>query len=119
MTSVPGRLLGEDHPGRVELDELHVAQAAARFGGEAHRVARVLVAPRGGAPPDARVAAGGEDDRVGDDQPAAPVVEVEAVRAEDAAVVHEQARDVHVVAHRDAELRGAPDRATRWISRPV
>ena len=105
----PRGLLREDHPRRVELDELHVAQPAARLRGQAHRVAGVLVAPRGRAAPDARVAAGGEDDRVGDDQPAAAVVDVEAVGAEHAAVVHEQAGDVDVVADRDAELGGAPD----------
>ena len=104
----PRRLLGKHHPGGMELDELHVLQAAAGFGCEAHGVAGVLVAPRGGAPPDARVATRGEDDRVRHDQQAAAVVDVEAVRAEDAALVHEQARDVDVVADLDAELRGPP-----------
>ena len=37
------------------------------------------------------------------------VVDVEAVRAEDAAVVDEQPRDVEVVAHLDADLRRPPD----------
>ena len=115
----PRGLLRIDHPGGVELDELHVAQAAACLGREPHRIAGVLVAPGRGAAPDARVTAGGEDDRVGDDQPAAPVVDVEAVGAEDAAVVDEQAGDVDVVADRDPELRGAARRASRWISRPV
>ena len=109
VTSVPGGLLREDHAGRVELDELHVAQPAARLGREPHRVAGVLVAARGRAPPDARVAARREDDRVGDDQPAAAVVDVEAVGAEDAAVVDEQPSDVDVVAHLDADRRRSLD----------
>ena len=106
VTSVPADVLGRDHARRVELDELHVAQAAARVGGEAHRVAGVLVAARGRAAPDPRVAAGGEDHRVGEDRRCArAVVDVEAVGAEDAAVVDEQPGDVDVVAHLHAELR--------------
>ena len=105
----PCRLLREDHPGRVELDELHVAQPAAGLGGQAHRVAGVLVTARGRAAPDACVAAGGEDDRIGDDHPAAPVLDVEAVGAEHAAFVHEQTGDVDVVADRDADLSGSAD----------
>ena len=112
------RLFGKHHPGGMELDELHVPEPAAGFGGEAHRIARVLVAPRGGTPPDARVTTGSEHDCVGHDQLAAAVVDVEAVGAEDAAVMHEQAGDVQVIAHLDADLRCASPRVS-WISRPV
>ena len=105
-------LLGRDHPGRMELDELHVAQAAPGLRRQPHRVAGVLVAPRRRAPPDTRVAARREDDRVRDDHPAPTVLDVEAVGAEHAPVVHEQAGDVDVVANFHAELgRAAYERA--------
>ena len=55
------------------------------------------------------MAARGEDDRVGDDHPAAPVLDIEAVGAEHAAFVHEQAGDVDVVAYGDTRVRGATD----------
>ena len=105
-----GRVLGLDDARGVELHELGVAQPAARLDGEAERVAGVLVAARRGAPPDAVVPAGGEDDRVGVDEVAGAVVEVEAVGAEDrAVVVHQEARDVHRVEDRHVQLRGAVD----------
>ena len=105
-----GRALGLDDARRVELHELGVAQPPARLDGEAERVARVLVAPRRGAPPDAVVAAGGEDDRVGVDEVARAVFEVEAVGAEDrAVVVDEDARDVDRVEDRHVQLRGPVD----------
>lgn len=104
------RVLGLDDARRVELHELGVAQAAARLDREPERVARVLVAPRRGAPPDAVVATGGEDDRIGVDEVAGAVVEVEAVGAEHrAVVVHEDARDVDRVEDRHVQLRGPVD----------
>ena len=107
-----GRALGLDDARGVELHELGVAQPAAGLDGEPERVAGVLVAARRGAPPDAVVAAGGEDDRVGVDEVARAVFEVEAVGAEDrAVVVHEDARDVHGVEDRHVQLRGPVDRA--------
>ena len=93
----------------MELHELHVAQSASRLGREPHRIAGVLVAARRGAAPDPRVAARGEHDCVGDDEPAAAVVDVEPVGAEDAAVVDEQPRDVDVVAHLHADGQRALD----------
>ena len=48
-----------------------------------------------------------KDDGVGDDHQAAAIIDVEAVGSEDTAVVDEQARDVDIVADRDAELAGA------------
>ena len=114
-----GRFLRRDHPGGVELHELHVAQAAPRVGGQAHRVARVLVAARGGATPDPGVAARGEDHRIGEDHVARPVVDVEPVGAEHPALVDEQPRDVQVVVDLDTELGHALRTRARWISRPV
>jgi hypothetical protein len=52
------------------------------------------------------VTSGGEDDRVCDDQPPAPIVDVEAVRAEDSPVVYEQTGDVDVVPCVDTDLGG-------------
>ena len=40
----PGRLLGEDHPGGMELHELHVHEAAPGLERQAHAIAVVLVA---------------------------------------------------------------------------
>ena len=72
--------------------ELHVAEAAARVGGEAHRVPGVLVAAGGRAAPDPGMAARRGDDRVGDDDGVASVLDVE------------EAGDLDVVAKRDAQL---------------
>ena len=55
------------------------------------------------------VAASGEDNRVGDDQVAASILDVEPVGAEDATVVDEQPRDIYVVAHQHADGSGALD----------
>ncbi len=55
------------------------------------------------------MAARGEHDRIGEDDRPRAVVHVEAVRAEDAPVVDEQARDVEVVAHLDTDLERPPD----------
>ena len=105
-----GGVLGLDDAARVELHELRVAQAAAGLDGEAERVAGVLVASRRGAAPDAVVPAGGEDHGIRVDQVAGAVFEVEAVGAEDrAVVVHEDARDVHGVEDRHLQLRRAVD----------
>jgi hypothetical protein len=100
----PGRLLGHDDPGRVELHELHVHQPAARIERQSHAVAVVLVATRRASAPDAGVTAGREDDRVGEvDRPLAGV-EVEGDGAEARAVGDEQARDVLLVLDGDAEF---------------
>jgi len=48
-----------------------------------------------------------ENDSVGDDYRPGPVLDVEGVDAKDAAVVHEQAADVEIVAHRYTDLCGA------------
>jgi len=90
----------------VKLDELHVAQPAAGIGCQPHRVAGVLVAPRRRTTPDPRVPARREDHGVGDEHPAAAVVDAEPVTPKRAPVVNEQARDVDVVAHHHTELRG-------------
>ena len=87
-----GRVLRLDDARGVELHQLGVAQPAAGLDGEPERVAGVLVAARGGATPDAGVAAGREDDRVGVDEVAGAVVEVEAVGAEDGTVVVTRSR---------------------------
>src|SRR5690606_250782 len=78
-----------------------------RLDREAERVARVLVAARRTAAPDAVVAARGEDDRVGVDEVPGAVTLVEAVRAEHHVVAHEDARDVDPVEDRHLELLGA------------
>jgi hypothetical protein len=93
----------------VELHQLHVAQATSRLDREPHRIAGVLVAARRRAAPDPCVAASGEDNRVGDDQVAASILDVEPVGAEDAAVVDEQPRDIYVVAHLHGDGSGALD----------
>ena len=85
-----GGVLGFDEARRVELHELRIADAGAGLDGQAEGVAGVLVPARGRAPPDARVAAGGEDHRVGVDEVAGAVAEVEAVGAEDDVVAHEE-----------------------------
>ena len=78
VTSRPADARRPDHPGRVELDELHVDQLGAGLVGERLAVAAVLPRVRGDlvglADP-----AGREDDRLGreDDRPAGrpPVAE--------------------------------------------
>jgi hypothetical protein len=93
----------------VELDKLGIADPGAGLHGQAERVAGVLVPARGRAPPDARVAAGGEDHGVGADDVARAVDEVEAVGAEDDVVAHEQLRDVDGVEDRHPQFFGAVD----------
>ena len=116
------RLLGGDHAGRVELDELHVHEPAARVEREAHAVAVVLVATRRAAPPDAGVAAGREHDGVGEVDGPLAGVQVEGERAEARAVGDQQPRDVLVLLDADAELGGprrdrAQDRAAGEVAR--
>ena len=101
-----GRVLGLDQAGRVELHQLGVADPAAGLDREAERVAGVLVATRRGAAPDPGVAAGREDHRVGVDDVAGAVLQVEAVRAEDDVVADQEPGDVDGVEDRD--LRAAP-----------
>ena len=99
-----GGLLGRDHAGRVELDELHVHHPAAGPQREGHRLAEVLVTARGAAPPDAGVAAAAQHDGVGHERRAAPVVQVEGERTEAGAVGDQQPRDVVLLDDRYAEL---------------
>ena len=118
-TRVPAAFSGSMMPGRVELHELRVAEPAAGLDGEAEGVAGVLVAPRGGAPPDAGVAAGGEDHRIGVDEVARAVLEVEAVGAEDGVVVHQEPGDVDACRGSGSAAASARLTSVRWISRPV
>ena len=113
------RLLGEDHPGRVELDELHVHQPAARVERQAHAVAVVLVAARRAPPPDAGVAARRQDDGVGEVDGPLARVQVEGERAEARPVCHEQPGHVLVLLDADAELGGLAPRPCARIARPV
>jgi hypothetical protein len=53
------------------------------------------------------VASGGEDHRIGADEVAGAVAEVEAVGAEDDVVAHEELRDVDGVEDRHLQLLGA------------
>src|SRR5699024_12557492 len=74
-----------------------------------------------GPPPDAVVAAGGEDDGIGVDPVAGAVDDVEAVGAEDAAASDEQLRDVDAGEDRDVQGlgtmdEGALDLQTRVVS---
>ena len=108
-TSVPAAFSGSMRPDGWNCTSSGSRMPAAGLHGEAERVAGVLVAARRGAPPDAGVAAGGEDDGVGVDDVARAVVEVEAVRAEDDVVVDQEPGDVDRVEDRDLELRGAVD----------
>ena len=111
-----------DHPGRMELDELHVHEAATRVECEAQAVAIVLVAARRAPSPEAGVATRRQDDRIGQvDRPLAGV-EVEGEGAEAGAIGHEQPRDVLVLLDADAELasparHGALDRAAGEVAR--
>src|SRR5690606_8853965 len=104
-----GRVLRLDDPRGVELDQLGVPQPGTGLHREPEGVAGVLVPPGRRAPPDAGVAARGEDHGVRVDDVAPPVGEVEAVGAEHGAAVHQQPGDVHAVEHRDAELVRPPD----------
>ena len=116
-----GDLLRPQHPGRMELHELHVRDAAARLEGERHAFAVVLV-PAGARPaPDPRVAAGREDDGVGEHDQSLARREVDAVGAEARSVADEEARHVDPFEHRHAELRdttaeGPDDRASRPVA---
>ncbi len=82
-----GGVLRFDDAGGVELDQFGVAQAGPGLDRQAEGVACVLVPPRRGAPPDAGVPAGREDDGVRVDEVTGAIVEVEAVGPEDGAVV--------------------------------
>ncbi len=94
----------------MELHQLGVAQTGPGLHRQAEGIARVLVAPRGGTPPDTRMAARGKNDRVRVDQVALPVREVEPVGAEDGAVVYQEPGDVDAaVEHRNVELARPSD----------
>src|SRR5699024_1376998 len=101
-----GGVLGFDDARGVELDELGVAESGTGLDGQTEGVAGVLVPTRWGPPPDAVVAAGGEDDGIGVDPVAGAVDDVEAVGAEDAAASDEQLRDVDAVEDRDVQGLG-------------
>ena len=125
VTSVPAFCSGKTMPVGWNCTSSMSRRPTPRPGSELHRVARVLVAPGRRPPPDARVTAGSEDDGVGDDRPPASVVDAEPVRAEDAAVVHEQPGHVQVVAQSPRRARwrggraraGSPGRCSRLRSR--
>ncbi len=113
-------VLRRDHAGRVELHELHVLELAAGLQREAHALAEVLVAARGGAAVDPRVAARGQDDGVGVDDVGRARLDVEAVRAEDAAARLEQAGDDQPVVEVDRQLhRPAHERPLHLATRVV
>lgn len=103
----PRGILRFHEPGRVELDELGIADPGSGLHGETPGVAKVLFASRGGAAPDPRMPAGGENDGVGVDAVATAVLQIEAVRTEHDAIAHEESRDVDRVENRDPELRRA------------
>src|SRR5690606_29935515 len=105
----PGHRFGFDDARGVELDELGIAQPGTGLHGQAEGVAGVLVAPRAAAPPDAGVAAGGQDDRVGMDQVPGAVVDVEAVGAEDPPLGDQQLGDIDRVQDRDLQLLRTAD----------
>ena len=96
-------LLGGDHPGRVELDQLHVLEPAAGPQGQVHAVAGVLVLPGRGPPPDPGVAARGQD-RVGQEHRPLTGGESKGQRPEADPVADQQLGHVLVVDHGDAEL---------------
>ncbi len=110
LMRVPAAFSGSMMPDGWNCTSSGSRSAPAGLDGEAERVARVLVATRRGAPPDAVVPAGGEDDRIGVDEVSRAVLEVEAVGAEHrAVVVDEDARDVDRVEDRHVQLRGPVD----------
>ena len=86
-----GGLLGRQHPGGMELDELHVHHTRAGLEGQPHALAVVLIPPRSAATPDARMPAAAQDDGVGFEDGAIPGVEIEGKRTEALAVGCEQA----------------------------
>ena len=101
-----------DHPGRVELDELHVDQLRARFVGQGLAVAAVLPGVRGDlvGPADA---AGRQHDRLGREDDRLPGRPPVAEGAGDARVPRDQPRDrafhVDLDAERDRTILQGPD----------
>ena len=117
-----GDLFGHDHPGWVELDELHVHQPAAGLEREEHSLAVVLVAAGGAATPEPSVASGGENHRVRLEDGPFPGHQVETVGAEADTIGDEEARDVLVFNHRDPKLlrfagQRVEDRPARVVAR--
>lgn len=102
-----GRGSGPDQPERVELHQFGTAQSGAGLDGEAEGVAGVLMAARGGTPPNAHVASGREDHGVGVHEIARAIGEAEPVGAENRPVVDQQPGDVHARQDGDAESPGA------------
>ena len=79
-----------DQPGRMELDELRIADPPARLERQTERVTGVFVAARRRASPDPGMPTGSEDDGICMDLVAGPVLQVKAVRTEDDVVSDEQ-----------------------------
>jgi hypothetical protein len=116
----PRRLLGSDHAGGVELDELHVLDAAPGLQAEEDAVAEVLVATGRAAPPEAGVASAAQHDRVRQEGGATAVVQVEGDGSETGAVRHQQTADAVVLDHRDAQLPSlGRQRGDDGAARPV
>ena len=90
----------------MKLHELHVGEAAAGLQRQVHPVAGVLVAPAGAPAPQAGVPPGRQHHGVGQVDGALPGVNVEGESPEAAAVVHQEARDVAVFVHRNAQSVG-------------
>ncbi len=98
--------LGEDHPCRVELNELHVHDRAPGAQGEAEPLTEVLVAAGRAATPQPSVAAGGEYDGLGEEHGPRPGVDVERKSPEARPVGAQEMRDVGVLDHvRNADRR--------------
>ncbi len=90
-----------DHPGGMELDELHVHQLGAGVVGERVAVARVLPAVAGD-PISLADSAGGDDDRARPEEVEQPFLAVVAESAADALAVLEQGDDGEFHVHVDA-----------------
>ena len=98
----------------MELHELHVHEAAPGLERQGQPIAVVLVAPGGAAPPDARVTAGGEDHRIGQEHRSLAGLQVEGKRAEAGPIGHQEPGDVVPVVNQDPELRALGDQCAGW-----
>jgi hypothetical protein len=118
----PGGLFGRHHPGRVELNQLHVLQPAAGSQRQVHAVAGVLIPPGGRASPDPSVAPRRQDHCIGQEHGALAGLQVEGERPETDAIGDQQLRHVLVVDHGYAQLghlghQGAQDRPAGPVAR--
>lgn len=90
----------------MELDQFGIPQPSSGVNGQAEGVTGVFIPARGGAAPDAGVAAGGENHGIGMDEVSLAGVDVETIGAKDLVVFHQQTCDVDRIEDRDFQLFG-------------